>query len=243
MPSVAPENNEKSINSDEFISQKLKEIDEKEHFKKQSEKIIIENEKKPEIINDNKVDEKVNESKLTEPIKQTNPNLRIGGKDVKLSDIKKSGIKDDLDSVGIFKSKKTIFYIFAIPPVTITIISFFHLITYYMTGNPDWIAYCMAFAIEIASISSLMALAFLNKIKKFTIILLFTVILLTQLLGNMFYSFLWLKTSSLLPDILSFFNMNNDISSLRILSFLVSGIPVLISLAFIKSIINLFRNE
>lgn len=233
MPGFAKNMNES--NNDEFIRNKLKEIEEKE---KQSEKSKIENVQKKSVK-----DEEVS-AKNDQTQKPSNSNLRIGGKSVNLADIKKSNvIKDDLDSVGIFKSKKTIFYIFAIPPATITIISFSHLIIYYSSGNPDWIAYFMAFAIEVASISSLMALAFLNKIKKFTIILLFAVLLLTQLLGNCFYSFVWLKTSSLLPDLLNFFNMNNSIESLRILSFLVSGIPVLVSLAFIKSIINLFRNE
>jgi len=267
MPSVAPEN-KNPINSNEFIAQKLKEIDEKE--KKQSEKIIIENniknekkpeiietKKEPEIVKDNKMsdaiklinsvneksidEEKINNSKTSETAKPTeesksnyNPNLRLGGKSVKLSDIKSNS-----DSLGLFKNKKTVFIMFIIPPIIISLISAYHLITFYEPANPFSMSVILAFAIELASISSLVALGVLDKLKKGTVWSIFLVLVILQILGNTFHSFVYLQEQTELAKLLfNFLSLDNSLSSYRIVSLLM-GMPLpLISLAFIKGSIE-----
>lgn len=151
----------------------------------------------------------------------------------------KSAVKkqedNTFDSIGIFKNKKNVFLMFIAPPIVISIISAVHLITFYETGNPMWMAYFLAGSIEISSIASLLVLAFLGKVNKGTIIFLFFVLLAIQMVGNMFFSFIYLQTSPYLNNLLSFFALDNTMGSIRLLSFIIGAIPVLISLGFIKS--------
>jgi len=146
-----------------------------------------------------------------------------------------------LDAAGIFKKKKTIFYIFITPPLIISIISMLHLITFYNTGNPLWMAYLLAGSIEVASIASLLALALLKKITKSSLYLLFGSLLIIQTIGNMYFSFIYLQTSDMLQQTLDFFSLENTMGSVRLLSFLIGAVPVIISLGFIKSAINYLK--
>ena len=141
---------------------------------------------------------------------------------------------ETFDSLGLFKNKKNVFYMFITPPIIISIISAIHLIDFYQIGNPDWISYALAGSIELASIASLLALVFLGKIKKGALIFLFSILIIIQLLGNMYFSFVYFQNSNTLKSILDFFAMDNNLTSLRILSFIISGVPVIISLSFIK---------
>jgi hypothetical protein len=226
MPSVAPKNNTNTVDSNEFIS---KEIEEKER-KLKSEKIIIENankqepeifEKKPYIEADTKF--------------QTYSDMRTenSGKG-KLSDT-----KGKFDSLGLFKNKKTVFLMFIIPPVIISLISAYHLITFYSSANPFNTAIVLAFAIEMASVSSLIALAFLDKLRRRTVWTIFLVLVTLQILGNTFHSFVYLQQQTELAKLLfNFLSLDNSLPSYRIVS-LIMGLPLpIIALAFIKGAVE-----
>jgi hypothetical protein len=227
----------------EIEEKSIKNIEEKKSDTTPLQKEILKSDKEKEEIVDNVSEKNINSDDGVGEKKEV-PYRRIPYSELRnKKNISETKNTNSLDSIGIFKNKKTVFYLFISPPIIVSLISFFHLITFYETGNPQWIALAMAFAIEIASIASLLALVFLNKIKKFTIVLLFGVLLITQLFGNCFFSYIYLKNSALLVELLEFFGMENTIGSLRLLSFIVSGIPVLVSLSFIKSAINMFRDE
>ena len=225
MSGIISNNKDNFFNSNKFNDKKI----EKEP-KLKSEKIIIENlnEQKPEI-------EKKEADIKEKPKFQTYSDMRTenSGKN-KLSDT-----KGKFDSLGLFKNKKIVFLIFIIPPIIISLISAYHLITFYSSANPFNMAIILAFAIEMASMSSLIALAFLDRLKRGTIWTIFFVLVTLQILGNTFHSFVYLQQQTELAKLLfNFLSLDNSLSSYRIIS-IIMGLPLpVIALAFVKGAVE-----
>jgi len=180
------------------------------------------------------------EQKETQPEKiiiEPEPTVTSSNNDtIKESKVEK---KDKFDSLGLFKNKKTVFLMFIIPPIIISLISAYHLITFYSSANPFNTAIILAFAIEMASMSSLIALAFLDRLRRGTIWTIFIVLVTLQILGNTFHSFVYLQEQTEMAKLLfNFLSLDNSLSSYRIIS-LIMGLPLpIIALAFIKGAVE-----
>jgi hypothetical protein len=144
---------------------------------------------------------------------------------------------------SFFKSRreKIIFFAFIIPPLAISLISMMHLISLFATSNSYAMAVAISVSIELASMSSLVALVTLNKLNKFTIWSIFFVLSALQVIGNMYHAYVNTTPESL-KSILDLLALSTSPWSLRFVMFMVSGILPVISLTFIKGIVDYFKD-
>lgn len=141
-----------------------------------------------------------------------------------------------------FKStrEKVIFGAFIIPPLAISFISMLHMITLFETSNVYWMAVAIAVAVEFAAMSSLVALVTLDKLNKTTIWSIFGVLASLQILGNMYQTFVSMSPESA-QTILNLLALDSTPWSLRLVNFIVGGILPVISLTFVKGIVDYFK--
>jgi hypothetical protein len=147
-------------------------------------------------------------------------------------------------SSSFFKTKreKIVFFAFIIPPLAISLISMMHLITLFATSNSYAMAVAISVSIELASMSSLVALVTLNKLNKTTIWSIFMILALLQIIGNCYHAYINMSPESL-KSILDLFALNSSPWSLRFVMFMISGILPVISLSFIKGLVDYFKEE
>ena len=141
-----------------------------------------------------------------------------------------------------FKSnrEKWIFTAFIVPPFVISFISMLHMVSLFETSNNHWMAVTIAVAVEVAAMSSLVALVTLNKLNRTTIWSIFGVLASLQILGNMYHTFINMSSESALK-ILSLLSIENTPWSLRLVNFIVGGILPVISLTFVKGLVDYFK--
>ena len=144
----------------------------------------------------------------------------------------------------IFKSKreKWVFLAFIIPPLAISFISMLHMISLFETSNMYWMAVSIAVAVELAAMSSLVALVTLDKLNKTTIWSIFGVLASLQILGNMYHTFVNMSPESA-QMILNLLALDSTPWSLRLVNFIVGGILPVIALTFVKGIVDYFKEE
>ena len=142
----------------------------------------------------------------------------------------------------IFKStrEKWIFGTFILPPLAISFISMLHMVSLFETSNSYWMAVSIAVAVEIAAMSSLIALVTLDRLNKTTIWSIFGVLASLQILGNMYHTFVNMSSESA-QMILNLLAIDNTPWSLRLVNFIVGGILPVISLTFVKGIVDYFK--
>ena len=142
----------------------------------------------------------------------------------------------------IFKSsrEKWIFFAFIIPPLAISFISMLHMISLFETSNMYWMAMSIAIAVELAAMSSLVALVTLDRLNKTTIWSIFGVLACLQVLGNMYHTFVNMSPEAA-QTILNLLAIDNTPWSIRLVNFIVGGILPVISLTFVKGIVDYFK--
>ena len=82
-------------------------------------------------------------------------------------------------------------------PVLSSLISTIHIITFFGLGNMSWMAIILALAFEIGSIASLMTLTVLDKVNRFAVWFIFFVLVVMQMLGNVYYTYDFIILSTL----------------------------------------------
>jgi len=171
------------------------------------------------------------------PPQQQTTNIEVP---IKLGKQEKTEIK--IDSETFFKSsrEKWIFFAFIMPPLAISIISMLHMISLFETSDSYWMAVSIAGSVEIASMSSLVALAVLKKINKTTIWILFGTLACLQIAANMFHAYINISQESI-QKILELFALEKTLWSVRFVMFLISGILPVIALAFVKGLVDYFK--
>lgn len=138
--------------------------------------------------------------------------------------------------------ERIVLYFFISVPILSSLISTYHLISFFKVGNYFTISLILAFTFEIGAIASLLVLGFLQNINKTMLWSVFIILAFMQILGNVFYSYdfiyiklledpYWLETS------ISFFQyFGLEKNSIHMMISLLIGIPIpLISLFFLKS--------
>jgi len=141
-----------------------------------------------------------------------------------------------------FKSKRErwIFTAFIVPPIAISLISMLHMVTLFEASNVYWMAVSIAVAVELAAMSSLIALVTLDKLNKTTIWSIFGVLASLQVLGNMYHTYVNMSPESQ-QSILNLLALDSTPWSLRLVMFLVGGILPVIALTFVKGIVDYFK--
>ncbi len=149
--------------------------------------------------------------------------------------------------------RKLVVASFLAVPALSSLISTIHIVEFFGLGNQTWMAVILALAFEIGSIASLMTLAVLDKINRFAVWFIFIVLLMMQMLGNVYYTydFISLAMSSNPTWIQSFVDLVEMMTMQKleprttkfILSLLI-GLPIpIISLAFLKSVSDYLKPD
>ena len=136
---------------------------------------------------------------------------------------------------------------FLIVPLLSSAISTIHIVDFFGLGNYHWMAYVLAAAFEIGSIASAIAITALDKISKWAVWSIFIVLVFFQLIGNIYFSFDYITTMVMSnPEYLDtakafigYFYSFENYDDLRVVLSCLIGLPIpLISLAFLKSVVD-----
>ncbi len=144
------------------------------------------------------------------------------------------------------KIQKITIISFIIVPILSSFISTLHIVDFFGLGNYKWMAIFLAVAFEIGALSSALSITVLDKIKKWVVYFIFSVLLFFQIIGNVYFSFNYIS-EMLVSDpnsiknareFFGYFWEMSDTDFKVYLSFLI-GVPIpAISLAFLKSLID-----
>lgn len=138
-------------------------------------------------------------------------------------------------------------------PALSSLISTIHIVTFFGLGNMSWMSIILALAFEIGSIASLMTLAVLDKVNRFAVWLIFLLLVIMQMLGNVYYTYdfitksmmsnpEWINSFIDLVEMMTMQKLEPRMSKF-ILSLLI-GLPIpIISLAFLKSVSDYLKPE
>lgn len=145
--------------------------------------------------------------------------------------------------------RKWIIGIFVTVPIISSLISAIHLVDLFQLGNYTWQSYLLSAAFEVGSIAAFLILGVLPNIHRWMIWSVFFLLAGMQIIGNIFFSYDFvfrtlITTPSWLDSFNSFmgyFTGNDPNTNKMILSFLV-GLPIpLISLFFLKSLVDYLK--
>jgi len=138
-------------------------------------------------------------------------------------------------------------------PALSSLISTIHIVTFFGLGNMPWMAIILALAFEIGSIASLMTLAVLDKVNRFAVWFIFFVLVVMQMLGNVYYTYDFISQSMLsnpqwinsFIDLVEMMTMQKlDPRMSKFILSLLIGLPIpVISLAFLKSVSDYLKPE
>lgn len=149
--------------------------------------------------------------------------------------------------------RKIVIASFLAVPFLSSLISTIHIITFFGLGNMSWMAIILALAFEIGSIASLMTLTVLDKVNKFAVWFIFFVLVIMQMLGNVYYTYDFISTAMLSDpkwidsfiDLVEMMTMQKlEQRTTKFILSLLIGLPIpVISLAFLKSVSDYLKPE
>jgi hypothetical protein len=140
--------------------------------------------------------------------------------------------------------KKIIVGCFVLVPLLSSIISTVHLVDFFYLGNPGWISYTVAFAIEIGSVASFLTLSILSKLNKNIVWGMFFILFIMQVIGNIYFTYDWVSMKIIenpmwltnFREMSEFFFDNVELKTTKMILSLLIGVPIpLISVFLLKS--------
>jgi hypothetical protein len=136
--------------------------------------------------------------------------------------------------------KWTIVSIFVLLYTLVSTISTIHVIDFFKLSNPDWLAITLAIAFEIGAAASLGAIVILDKTSKALVWMLFILITVMQMMGNMYYAYSHIHN---FQGWIELFGLNEEepIFQKRVLSIVSGAILPIVALGFIKSLVDYIR--
>lgn len=124
--------------------------------------------------------------------------------------------------------------------VMVSAISTIHVIDFFRLSNPEWLAITLAIAFEIGAAASLAAIIILDKTSKSLVWLLFILITLMQMMGNMYFAYTHLTDYKNWSELFGLIE-EEPIFQKRILSIVSGAILPIVALGFIKSLVDYIR--
>lgn len=124
--------------------------------------------------------------------------------------------------------------------VIVSLISTLHVIEFFEMSNPKWLAISLAIAFEVGAAASLASIIVLDKTSKTLVWILFILLTVMQMQGNMFYAYTNLEN---FQDWIDLFGLQEEelITQKRILSIVSGAILPIIALGFIKSLVDYLK--
>lgn len=124
----------------------------------------------------------------------------------------------------------------------VSIISTIHVIDFFRLSNPEWLAITLAIAFEVGAAACLGAIVILNKTSKALVWMLFILITVMQMMGNMYYAYSHVEDYQ---GWIELFGLNEEepIFQKRILSLVSGAILPIVALGFIKSLVDYIRPD
>lgn len=126
--------------------------------------------------------------------------------------------------------------------LVVSIISTIHVIDFFEMTNPRWLSIFLAIAFEIGAAASLASIVVLDKMNKFIVWSLFFILTAMQAIGNTYFAYTHLSDFSAWSELFGLAE-EEPIFQKRILSIISGAILPLVSLGFIKALVDYIRPE
>lgn len=126
--------------------------------------------------------------------------------------------------------------------LVVSIISTIHVIDFFEMTNPRWLSIFLAIAFEIGAAASLASIVVLDKMNKFIVWSLFFTLTAMQAIGNTYFAYTHLSDFSAWSELFGLVE-EELIFQKRILSIISGAILPLVSLGFIKALVDYIRPE
>lgn len=123
-----------------------------------------------------------------------------------------------------------------------SIVSTIHVIDFFRISNPNWLALSIAIAFEVGAAASLASIIVLDKMNKFIVWSLFFILTAMQAIGNTYFAYTHLSDFSGFSELFGL-SEEEPIFQKRILSIISGAILPLVSLGFIKALVDYIRPE
>jgi len=127
----------------------------------------------------------------------------------------------------------------AFPPLLVSVISTIHVVTFFQLTNYFWLAFVLAIAFEVGTLSSLAALTIVKHISEYSLWAIFILLTGMQIMGNIYFSYNYVSEMvKVNPDFIrnwnELFDMTNEKIEYtkRLLSIISGGVLPIVSLAF-----------
>lgn len=126
--------------------------------------------------------------------------------------------------------------------LVVSIISTIHVVDFFEMTNPKWLSVFLAIAFEIGAAASLASIIVLDKMNKFIVWSLFFVLTAMQAIGNTYFAYTHLSDFTAWSELFGL-SEEEPIFQKRILSVISGAILPLVSLGFIKALVDYIRPE
>jgi len=122
----------------------------------------------------------------------------------------------------------------------VSVISTIHVIEFFELSNPKWLAVSLALAFEVGAAASLSSLIIMEKMNKFMVWSLFIILTCMQAMGNTYYAYTHLANFQSWVELFGLVD-EDIIYQKRMLSIISGAILPLVSLGFIKSLVDYIK--
>jgi hypothetical protein len=126
--------------------------------------------------------------------------------------------------------------------LVVSVISTIHVIDFFEMTNPKWLSIFLAIAFEIGAAASLASIIAMDKMNKFIVWSLFFILTAMQAIGNTYFAYTHLSDFSQWSELFGL-SEEEPIFQKRILSVISGAILPLVSLGFIKALVDYIRPD
>ena len=124
--------------------------------------------------------------------------------------------------------------------LVVSVISTIHVVDFFEITNPKWLSIFLAIAFEIGAAASLASIIVLDKMNKFIVWSLFFVLTAMQAIGNTYFAYTHLSDFTAWSELFGL-SEEDPIFQKRILAVISGAILPLVSLGFIKALVDYIR--
>jgi len=119
-------------------------------------------------------------------------------------------------------------------------ISTIHVVDFFQITNPKWLSVFLAIAFEIGAAASLASIIVLDKMNKFIVWSLFFILTAMQAIGNTYFAYTHLSDFTAWSELFGL-SEEEPIFQKRVLAIISGAILPLVSLGFIKALVDYIR--
>ena len=124
--------------------------------------------------------------------------------------------------------------------VIVSLISTIHVINFFELSNPRWLAISLAISFEIGAAASLSSIIIMDRMNKYLVWALFIILTAMQAMGNTYYAYTNLHEFQMWSELFGI-SEEDVIYQKRVLSIISGAILPLVSLGFIKSLVDYIK--